>query len=223
MELAKTLIVVPAYNEAKVIAKTIEKLKNHVKDDILVVDDGSIDKTFENAEKTKVKVVRHPINLGLGAAIQTGFAYAKKKGYSQLITFDGDGQHNPEDIKKLKKTLDIFDVAVGVRTINRETMPVTKKIGNILLNILTAIFFGVYSSDSQSGLRGFNKIALEKMNITTNRYEVSSEILYEAKKANLKIGETPIDVIYTSHSIENGTNVGDGLKILWRMILHKTK
>jgi len=217
----KTLIVLPAYNEAKVLSKTLTKLRKQAYTDLVVVDDGSGDSTAEIAQREGAKVLRHPINLGLGAALETGLEYARRKGYDQVVTFDADGQHNPKDISKLLKYLGEADVVIGVRVLNPEGMPAVKKLGNGLLNLLTGLIFGVYSKDSQSGLRAFNEKALDEVRVKANRYEVSSEILYEARRKGLKIVEVPVEVIYTKHSIANGTTVVDGFKILWRMLLHQ--
>jgi len=102
----KTLIVVPAYNEAKVLRKTLKGLKAVADVDILVVDDGSLDKTAVIAWGEGVSVVRHAINMGLGAALETGFEAARRGGYDRMVTFDSDGQHEPKDVGKLLDALE---------------------------------------------------------------------------------------------------------------------
>jgi len=216
----KTLIVLPAYNESKVLAETLKKLRASTDASVLVVDDGSTDRTGEIALKSGARVARHVVNLGLGAAIETGLEIARREGYDTLVTFDADGQHNPADIEKLTKAISGSDVAIGVRKVHSERMPLIKRIGNQTLNLLTGLVFGVYSTDSQSGLRAFNRKAIKSVRLKANRYEVSSEILYEAKVNGLRIKEVPVETIYTEHSISRGTGVLDGFKILWRMILH---
>ncbi|MFH1055888.1 MAG: glycosyltransferase family 2 protein [Candidatus Altiarchaeota archaeon] len=217
----RTLIVMPAYNESLVLAETLKGLQACTEATILVVDDGSSDRTSKIAARCHVRVVRHMINLGLGAAIGTGVEVARREGFNRLVTFDADGQHNPEDVKKLLKALDSSDVAVGVREVHTDRMPLVKKIGNYALNILTLALFGVYSRDSQSGLRAFNRKAIESMKLRASRYEVSSEILYEAKRSGLRLSEVPVEVIYTKHSKSRGTGVLDGFKIVWHMVLHR--
>ena len=215
-----TLIIVPAYNESRVIAQTLIELRKNTNADILLVDDGSTDQTTQKAQDAGVKTVRHLINLGLGAAIETGLEYARRNNYDQAVTFDADGQHNPKDIQKLLTALQEHDLVVGTRQINPTRMPLVKRLGNKILNLLTAIIFGVSCADTQSGLRALNKKAINTIRIKTNRYEVSSEILFEAQRNKLKIGEVPVEVIYTPHSLSRGTNVKEGIKILWRMIIH---
>ena len=217
----KTLIVLPAYNEAEVLSETLEGLMSVAAGRVLVVDDGSGDGTAEIATNAGAIVVRHMINLGLGAALETGLEYARMGGYDRVVTFDADGQHTPADISRLLKALDRGDIAIGVRQLHRERMPTVKKVGNFLLNLLTAAFFGVYSRDSQCGLRAFNRTALGTVRLRANGYEVSSEILYEAAKNGLRIVEVPIEAIYTEHSKKRGTGISDGFWILWRMMLHR--
>jgi len=218
----RTLVVVPAYNEAAVIAKTLRGLLDAVDADVLVVDDGSWDNTAGIASTfRRVRVARHMLNMGLGASLETGLEAARRGGYDRLVTFDADGQHNPEDVLRLIDALGGCDLAIGVRRVYFERMPPVKRFGNFMLNMLTWLIFGVRCGDSQSGLRAFNRKALESVRVRASRYEVSSEILYEASRNRLRVGEVPVEVIYTEHSIRRGTSVVDGFKILWRMILHR--
>ncbi len=216
----KILVVVPAYNEAPSIGRVLDDLSRKPYT-ILVIDDGSVDETERTVQEKGIRVIRHVVNVGLGAAIATGFEVARREDFDILITFDADGQHNPDDIDRLTKVLDDSDVVIGVRSVYKERMPYNKQIGNWFLNLLTYFIFGVMSKDSQSGLRAFNKKAINVINVKSNRYEVSSELLYEARQNDLTISEVPVEVIYTKHSIRNGTNIFDGFKILWRMLLHK--
>lgn len=217
----KTLIVVPAYNEEKVIRQTLRGLKAEIDADILVVDDGSADATSEIARAEGVSVVRHSINLGLGAALETGFEAARRWGYDRMVTFDSDGQHDPKDVKRVLGGLGGFDVVIGARKVDFERMPLLKKAGNLFLNGLTGVIFGVFSRDSQSGLRAFNRPAIDAIRLRASRYEVSSEILYEARRNRLRIGEVDVKVIYTDHSRSRGTGIVDGFRIFWRMLLHQ--
>ncbi|MBU0761877.1 MAG: glycosyltransferase family 2 protein [Candidatus Altiarchaeota archaeon] len=146
--------------------------------------------------------------------------YARRRGYDALITFDADGQHNPHDIPLLLEKLKDADLVIGIRAINSHEMPYVKRLGNMGLNLFTRIVFGVTSKDSQSGLRAFNRKAIESIRLRTNRYEVSSEILFEARTKNLKIKEVEVHTIYTLYSKGRGTGVLDGFKILWRMLIH---
>lgn len=200
----KILIIIPAFNEEKTIAKVIFDLEVHGYHDILVINDGSLDKTAEKVKR--VKVVNHVINRGLGAALGTGWEYALKTGADALVTFDSDGQHKATDLKKLLEPIikNRADVVIGSRFLGKwQKMPLERIFTNILSNIMTFTFYGSWSSDTQSGLRAFNKKAIKKIKITTDRMEVSSEFYREFAKHKLRVFEIPIDAVYTMDTLRN--------------------
>lgn len=201
----KLLVVVPAYNEGQSIKSVIKDLVKHGFRNILVVDDGSGDKTGDIAFACKAVVVRHIVNRGLGAALGTGFTYGLKNNYDFLVTFDADGQHKASDITKLQTHLlmNNFDVVIGSRIMAREKMPKKRRVLNVLSNMLTFSISNVWVSDSLSGLRIFNRKAMEKISIKTDRMEVSNEIIREVGRNKLRIGEVPIKAIYTQYSVQN--------------------
>lgn len=199
----KTLIVVPAYNEAGSIAATLRDLRSHGYKNVVVIDDGSLDHTRRLARKEKVPVVSHVVNRGLGAALGTGFAYAVQNGFETVVTFDADGQHKARDISKLLPHIRSrrADVVIGSRFLRKnKQMPIDRKTMNYLSNILTFLLYGVWTTDSQSGLRVFNKKALFCIKIKTQRMEVSSEFFKEIKRSQLKFVEVPMTTIYTKSS-----------------------
>ncbi len=220
----RIFIVMPAYNESKTIKEVIEELKG--KDlNLFVIDDGSEDETYKIAENTindsiKGSVYRHVLNRGLGAALKTGIEAALIKGADIIVTFDADGQHHPEDIIPVCKPIieGKADFVIGTRDFKE--MPASKKFGNTVMNWLTQIFYGIHVNDSQSGLRAFNKVSAEVIEINSRGYGVSSEIIGEIKKYDLKIGEVPIKTIYTDYSMSKGTNLTVGLKILFKLIIN---
>ena len=216
----KLIIIIPAYNEERTIKEVIKRLKEKGYNDIIVVDDGSKDKTYELASKEKVKVYRHMINRGLGGALNTGITAALKEGADFMITFDADGQHSVDDIPKMIEPLkNGYDVTIGNRI--NEKMPFVRKIGNIGLDFVTYMLFGIYVHDSQSGLRAFTREAAEKIEINTNRMEVSSEIITEIGRKNLKLKEVPIKTIYTKYSLSKGNSVWNGFKIALKLLLKR--
>lgn len=215
-------IVIPAYNEEKSIGKVIDGLRKKGYKNIIVVDDGSSDNTYNIAKKKKVVVVRHVINRGLGAALSTGIEAALLLGADYIITFDADDQHYPEDIAKLLEILKNgeADIVIGSRFISKEykkNVPIKYRIGNIGLNIFTFLLFGAWSTDTQSGLRGFNKKAATLIEIKTNRMAVSSEIIAEAKNKKLRIVEVPINIKYPHQR----QGIIHGLRILTRLLLRR--
>lgn len=223
----KLLIVIPAFNEEKTLVKVIKTLPKKffriTHKEVVVVNDGSKDQTLKIAKSLGVTVISHYINRGLGGALGTGFAYAKEHGFDILITFDADGQHNPADIAPVitpiarKKA----DMVIGSRLKNPAGMPWYRIVGVWGLNIITFVFFWVWTSDSQSGLRAFSKKAIEKIDIKANKMEVSSEFFNEAQKHNLKIVEVPIQSIYTQYSLQKGQKNANVFRILSKIIYRR--
>lgn len=197
-----TYIILPAYNEGKVIKEIITDIQKQGYSNIIVVNDGSNDNTYKQAKSTGVIVLKHPINRGKGAATQTGIDAAKLLDADIIVTMDSDGQHNPKDIKKLIQPIldDKADVIIGSRMLNTEGMPKSRIVMNKIANIVTYIFFGILVSDSQSGFRAYNKKAYTSVYTYMDRYEFESEMLGQIKNAKLRIKEVPIKVIYTDYS-----------------------
>jgi glycosyltransferase involved in cell wall biosynthesis len=215
----KILIVLPAYNEAKIISKVISDIKKEGFSNILVVDDCSTDSTFEIAEKAGAKVLRHVINRGAGGATNTGIAYAKENNYDYVVLMDSDGQHSPKDISKLLKYSNKYDVIIGSRMVGDiSNMPLQRKIANFIGSILTWFFFGLFVWDSQSGFKVLNKKAMSKIRLTYDTFEFCSEMIGEIGKNKLKYKEIPIKVIYSSHSKAKGQSIKNGFKMIWRFI-----
>lgn len=221
----KLIIVVPAFNEQKVIHKVIKSLPRRVagfkSQEVIVVNDGSTDDTYSEAKKANVKIISHDLNRGLGAAIKTGLSWAKKNRADIALTFDSDGQHHKGDIKRvidplLKKHADLV---IGSRFLKKQKIPLDRVIINKLANLMTLIIFGVSSSDSQSGLRAFSKKALNNIDFKGERMDFSSEILSEAKKHNLTVAEVPIQAIYTDYSRAKGQKNFNAIPIMIRFLV----
>ncbi|ASJ02631.1 dolichol-phosphate glucosyltransferase [Thermococcus profundus] len=225
--LYSTYVVVPAYNEEKTIGKVLEDLLRYFKrEEIVVVNDGSRDKTQEIARSYGVHVLTHLVNRGLGGALGTGLSYAVRKGAELVVTFDADGQHLISDALRVMKPVaeGKADFAVGSRLKGDVSeMPFVKKFGNFVLDAITALFAHKYVSDSQSGLRCFNKSCASRIKITCDRYAVSSEIIIEAAKKGCRIVEVPIKAVYTEYSMKKGTNVLEGVKIALNLLFDKVR
>lgn len=213
----KTLIIIPAWNEEKTLPAVIADLKRHGYKNIVVINDGSTDGT--------IGTLNHVINRGLGAALGTGFEYAKDFGADIIVTFDADGQHKAEDIENLIKPIidQRADVVIGSRmTEFRKLMPKSRLVITLLANLLTYLLYGFRSTDSQSGLRAFNKKALAAIQIKTDRMEISSEFLREIKRNNLRYREVSIKPVFLEGRVGqdnkgywNSINVG--VKMLLRI------
>ena len=214
--------IIPAYNEATTLAEVIKHTKPFV-DEIIVVNDGSTDRTLEIAQEAGVVVISHQINRGLGASIGTGFAAAIKMKADAVVTLDADGQHDPAEIQKFVEALNAgADVVIGSRMLTGFVgMPWYRRLAQLLGNLTTFVLFGAWVTDSQSGYRAFTREALEKIQIRTNRMEVSSELIAEAKRHRLKLVEVPIKAIYTDYSLSKGQSFFVGLKTLCKLVFRR--
>lgn len=218
----KGLIIIPAYNEEKVVEEVIKELPKEVlgkRLDYLVINDGSTDKTAEVLKMINANFVSHPINRGLGAALGTGLEYARNKNYDFAITLDADGQHDPKEIGNLIKPIleDKDDFVIGTR-IYKKGMPLTRKVLTFMASLATFTFTGVWTTDSQSGFRAFSKNAIEKIRIEVDRMEVSTEFFNQAKKNHLKYKEIAITPIYTNYSLKKGQNMLNSFNILLKLL-----
>ncbi len=219
----QTWIVIPAYNEGKTILNVLKSLEIAGYKNIIVVDDGSRDNTFEVAKKHAKVVVKHKLNRGLGGALGTGIQGALRMGAEYIVTFDADGQHDTKDIQKVLSPLKRreADAVIGSRMIDPEGMPLKRRISNRIANYVTYFLFGVWTTDSQSGLRGFNRKAAEHIRIRTNRMEVSSEIIREIGYHDLRFKEVPIKAIYTDYSLSKGQSFIVGIKTFAKLLMHR--
>lgn len=223
----KLLIILPALNEAKVLSSVLSKVKIAaakllVQAEICVVDDGSWDQTALIAKKAQVTVLTHVINRGLGASLSTGLEYAKQIQADFAITMDSDGQHDPDDINTVLKPLlnKQADVVIGSRLLQATGhMPLLRQLNNQAFNLLTRMLFGIVTTDSLSGFRGFNKKAIQLIELKTERMEVSNEFFTEIKHHHLKYSEVPIKVIYTQYSLAKGVKPGNVFAIIFRLLL----
>ena len=205
---------IPAFNEEKNIGKVIVTLKK-ITNDIIVCDDGSNDLTKEIAEGLGAKVISHTKNMGYGEAIKSIFNEAKKKEADILVTFDADGQHRPEDIMSLTKPIidQQAEVVIGSRFLKNETtMPKYRKIGVKVLTKVTNMSIKENLTDSQSGLRAYQKKVLQNISLTDSGMGISTEILIKSHQKEFRIVEVPIQILYgkdtsTHNPVSHGTSV----------------
>lgn len=218
-------IVLPAFNEEKIIQDTLREIQSVGYKNIIVVDDGSTDYTYERAKEIpSIVVLRHKLNRGKGAATKTGIEAAKLLDAGIIVTMDSDGQHNPQDIARLIEPIEKnhCDVVLGTRLQNPKGMPWYKICANHIGNALTWYFYGLWVSDSQSGFRAYSRHASELINTKTDRYEYDSEVIREIYIYKLKYKEVPIEVRYTEYSMGKIQKQGfwNGLKTLYKMVFH---
>lgn len=195
----KTLVIIPAYNEEESIKKVVESvyMQNIKNCDVLVVNDGSKDNTYNEAKKTKAKVIDAPNNLGIGGAVQTGYLYAKKYGYDIAIQLDGDGQHDPKYIKELIKEVSKGnDIVIGSRFIEKTNykQKFFRMIGINMISFTTKLMTGVKIHDTTSGYRAVNKNIIEEFaNSYPYDYPEPCTNMHMIKKG-YKIKEIPVEM-----------------------------
>lgn len=220
----KIIAVVPAWNEEETVGETLDGLRQYVSETV-VVDDGSKDRTDEIARRRGAVVVRHALNRGLGAALKTGMMVALVRSADVVVTFDADGQHAPEDVPAVVKPIldGKADAVIGTRLHDRQGMPAFRRIANHAGNLVTWALFGVRTTDSQSGFRAFSREAAARIELKTDRMEVSSEILAEVARLNLRLVHVPIASRYTAYSMSKGQSFTMGIRTLGRLLAHRVR
>lgn len=216
----KTVCIIPALNEEANIGEVLSEVKNYV-DKVVVVDDGSTDKTFKKALEREVVVIKHIINRGQGAALETGNQYAKKINADIVVHFDADGQFLAKEIEEIIKPIKDgkAEIVFGSRFLGKNSqMPKLKK--NIIIplaHLVNKLIIGKSLSDPQSGFRALSRKALDKITIEQDGMAHCSEIIYKTFKYNLKIKEVPIKVIYKNF----GQSFNGGIRIIKDLLLSK--
>jgi dolichol-phosphate mannosyltransferase len=209
-------VVLPAYNEEGAIEKTLKDVLKYSKpENVIVVDDGSQDETFKEARRCNVRVLRHVVNLGKGAALKTGCDYAIKKHANKIVLMDSDGQHDPSYIPKFVSLLDKYDVVLGARKRTKD-MPHTAKFGNLFFDVFVKFFLGKEIIDTQGGFRAFRAEKYPLLKWKSSDYTVETEMLVHIVEQNLSYTQIPIKTIYTDNY--KGTTVLDGFKIVFNIL-----
>ncbi|MFC5503403.1 glycosyltransferase family 2 protein [Lysinimonas soli] len=195
----KTLIAIPAFNEQDSLGKVIADVAGHFDlDDVVVVDDGSTDRTFEIAQGAGVHVLRHSVNLGVGAAMGTAFQYAARRGYERLIQFDADGQHRPEFLQLLLDDMGDFDIVIGSRFADGGYFRTTWARRNVMRIIAWVVSRYARSrlTDVTSGFRasGPRAIALFAQHYPVEYLGDTVESIVLAARQGLRVKEVPVQM-----------------------------
>lgn len=204
---------VPAYNEEKNIYELIRRLKK-MKFNVVVVDDGSKDRTYELAKKAGAIVIRHKKNKGKGEALRTAFRYAKRKKIKNIVIIDADLQYLPEEARKLLKPIKNgeADLVMGFRC--WKEVPFRHRIGNFIWRKTFNFLFGVDLKDTNCGFMAFGERAIKKIKNIHGGYIIENSILADAIKNNLRIKQIPVKVFYHKVSkIPRGIRVVLGVLI----------
>ncbi len=190
-------VLIPAYREQGRIGQVVEKARRYTPH-VIVVDDGSDDRTAEEAEKAGAIILRHPVNRGKGAALRTGFDVVARQNVEFVITLDGDGQHDPEDIPAFVAAFQQqrHPVVVGNRMDHCEPMPRVRRWTNRFMSWLLSRRMGQRVPDTQSGFRLYRADILPYVSTESDRFAAESEVLLNMAARGLSIGSVPIRVIY---------------------------
>ncbi|MEM3065373.1 MAG: glycosyltransferase family 2 protein [Candidatus Nitrosotenuis sp.] len=211
----KITVGLPAFNEEKNIAAIIARLQE-IADSIIVCNDGSNDSTGVIAEKMGAIVINHPKNLGYGASIRSIFLKAKEMTSDVLVTFDADGQHRVEDIKRVVEPIEKneADIVIGSRFLDKsENIPTYRRLGISAITKVSNIATKQKITDSQSGFRAYSRKAIQQLTPSDFGMGVSTEILIKADKLNLKILEVPIKILYEGDTSTHNP-VGHGASVI---------
>ncbi len=213
-------IVVPAYNEATRLARTLRDLSPFPK--CVVVDDGSRDRTYEVALEHEVWVLRHPVNCGQGAALQTGISFALSQGADVIVTFDADGQHSAADIRRIIEPViqGKCDVALGSRFLHSAArIPLSRRLLLRLAVIFTRLVSQIDVTDTHNGLRAFSRSAASRIRIRENRMAHASELLDQIKSLGLRFTEVPVNVSYSAETLQKGQSNWNAAHVAGKFLL----
>ena len=236
--MTKIALLIPAYNEEKHIDKVVKNCAAYHMD-IIVVDDGSIDKTTQIIERIKALgryqliFLRHEKNQGKGAALQTGFKYILEKEYQGVITIDADAQHETEEINDFLALIkkENPDLIIGSRLQNHQGMPRIRFFTNIFTSWTISLLAGKKIADTQSGFRYISSRLLKNVELRTKNFDTESEIILKAAWLGLKIKNIPISTIYHPDAVSQVSPFLDTIKffklisksLVWRRKIKKQR
>jgi polyprenyl-phospho-N-acetylgalactosaminyl synthase len=209
-------VVIAAYNEGAVISRVVADVRR-AGYPVVVVDDGSRDETAEIAAAAGAEVVRHPFNLGQGAALQTGIDHAVAHGAEFVVTFDADGQHRVSEIPRLTDALvrDHADFALGSRFLGQApNLPPLRRLMLQVATLFTRLTTGLEVTDTHNGLRAMTRRGAATIRLHQNRMAHASEFLSQIGSSGLRYVERPVTIEYTAYSLAKGQNMRDALLIL---------
>jgi glycosyltransferase involved in cell wall biosynthesis len=215
--------VIAAYNEGGRIVAVLDELLR-VATNVVVVDDGSVDDTGSRILTRPVWLLTHPVNLGQGAALQTGIDFALARGAEHIVTFDADGQHRPEDIPALIASLHAngADFALGSRFLGTaEGIPFSRLVMLKLAVLFTRVLSGAKLTDTHNGLRAMTRRGASQICIRFNRMEHASEVIDQIVRSGLKHIEVPVRVRYSVDSLAKGQRTSAALGLGVRLLLDK--
>jgi polyprenyl-phospho-N-acetylgalactosaminyl synthase len=222
---SKVFVVIPAFNESQVLASTVWPLLPYGYS-VVVVDDGSSDNSAAVLRDLPVLFLRHPVNLGQGAALQTGMQFALGRGAEYVVHFDADGQHPAASIDSFLEPLrrGECDVVTGSRFLTAEDQLLVPAARRWLLRgavVVSGLLTGVWLSDAHNGFRAMTTEAARKIHLHENGFAHATEFLDQVRKARLRLKEMPVPIRYTSYSQAKGQSASNSVNILLEILLRK--
>lgn len=215
-------VVIPAYNEQASIGRVVSEVVGRYPN-VVVVDDGSVDETSVTARVSGAIVLRHLVNRGQGAAIQTGIEFARSHGAGCIVTFDADGQHRVEDIAALIAPIQSgeCEIVLGSRFLRPTTtnMPRSRRFLLGLGVLFTRLVNRVRVTDTHNGLRAFSRRAAECIDLQLDRMAHASELLDQIRQSGLAYREVPVQIHYTEYSLAKGQSARGAIRIVLHYIL----
>jgi glycosyltransferase involved in cell wall biosynthesis len=216
-----TFVIVPAYNEGPALEGVVRELRTAFPN-VVVVDDGSSDDTGRIARRCATYALKHLINRGQGAAIQTGMDFALLRGAKYIVTFDADGQHRVADIPRLLRPIldGECDISIGSRFLGQTTnLPASRRLVLRAAVLFTRVVNRVRLTDAHNGLRAFSRRAAEKIQIRQDRMAHASEIIDLIKATGLPFREVPVRIEYTEYSMAKGQSARGAFRIVFHYLV----
>jgi glycosyltransferase involved in cell wall biosynthesis len=215
-------VVIPAYNAGRTIAELVQRVREFVDpQDVVVIDDGSQDETSGLAQQAGATVLKHERNQGKGEALKTGFGHVRARDYAAVITMDADLQHSPDSIPDfIRRAQDFSGILIGTRERNLKIMPFARWLTNHLTSVIVSILSGVTVRDSQSGYRLIPVEVLREVRLKSRKYDLESEILIKAARKGFGIGEVSISTIYRNGKsfINPLVDTGRFIRLMWNSL-----
>ena len=224
MTTKRVFVLIPSYNEADVVLDTIMSVKGPY--EIVLIDDASTDNTRQVVAHLPIYYLRHSVNLGQGAALQTGMTFAYQQGADIVVHFDADGQHNPDDIPRFIDELERrnLDVLLGSRFLkseDRRSVPIFKQLVLKIATFVNGLVTGLWLTDAHNGFRVMNQHGLGLIWLKENRMAHATEILAQIHRHGLRVGELSTHITYSSYSKAKGQSWMNSFNILFDLFVNR--
>jgi len=219
----QVFVVVPAYNEGNRLSRVLDDL-SRTGHRIVLVDDGSKDRTADVGKRHGCFVLRHTFNRGQGAALQTGISFALREGADAIVTFDADGQHQTSDLPRLLEPVlsGRCDVALGNRFLSKQSnVPAVRKVVLQLGRVFTYLTSGLPVGDCHNGYRAFSRKGASAIAMKQDRMAHASEIYDQIKDAGLTYEEVPVTIRYTAETLAKGQKLSNSVSVLFHYLYGK--